>query len=59
MLLLFVTGIPDSSEEDQSVARALNLTWTTVLKTHKDGTETLMNSQEVSRKDDEESQGMF
>uniref|UniRef100_A0A3Q2EEF4 leucine--tRNA ligase n=1 Tax=Cyprinodon variegatus TaxID=28743 RepID=A0A3Q2EEF4_CYPVA len=36
------------SEEDQSVARALNLTWTTVLKTHKDGTETLMNSQEFS-----------
>lgn len=43
-----VIGIPDCSEEDLSVARALNLRWTTVLKSDKDGTQTLMNSDEFS-----------
>lgn len=43
-----VIGIPDGSEEDLSVARALNLSWRTVLKTHKDETQTLINSQEFS-----------
>ncbi|XP_045901325.1 probable leucine--tRNA ligase, mitochondrial [Micropterus dolomieu] len=43
-----VIGIPDCSEEDLSVARALNLKWTTVLKSDKDGTQTLMNSDEFS-----------
>lgn len=44
---LCLTGIPDSSEEDLSVARALNLRWTTVLKSDEDGTQTLVNSDEV------------
>ncbi len=48
MLHLCLTGIPDCSEEDLSVARALNLRWTTVLKSDEDGTQTLMNSGEVS-----------
>ncbi|XP_047217646.1 probable leucine--tRNA ligase, mitochondrial [Girardinichthys multiradiatus] len=43
-----VIGIPDGSEDDLSVARALNLGWTTVLKTLKNGTQTLINSQEFS-----------
>ncbi|XP_072250690.1 leucine--tRNA ligase, mitochondrial [Leuresthes tenuis] len=43
-----VIGVPDCSEEDQTVARALNLSWTTVLKTHEDGTQTLINSEEFS-----------
>ncbi|XP_014851486.1 PREDICTED: probable leucine--tRNA ligase, mitochondrial [Poecilia mexicana] len=43
-----VIGLPDVSEEDLSVARALYLNWTTVLKTHKDGTQTLINSQKFS-----------
>lgn len=53
MLHLCLTGIPDCSEEDLSVARALNLTWTTVLKSHKDGTQTLVNSDEVSTVNDD------
>uniref|UniRef100_A0A671W3W6 leucine--tRNA ligase n=1 Tax=Sparus aurata TaxID=8175 RepID=A0A671W3W6_SPAAU len=43
-----VIGIPDCSEEDLSVARALNLRWTTVLKSDEDGTQTLVNSDEFS-----------
>ncbi|XP_028282188.1 leucine--tRNA ligase, mitochondrial [Parambassis ranga] len=43
-----VLGIPDCSEEDLSVATALNLRWTTVLNTHEDGTQTLINSEEYS-----------
>ncbi|KAM9353234.1 leucine--tRNA ligase, mitochondrial [Symphorus nematophorus] len=43
-----VIGIPDCSEEDLSVARALNLSWTTVLKSDDDGTQTLINSDEFS-----------
>lgn len=48
MLHVCLSGIPDSSEEDLSVARALNLRWTTVLNSHEDGTQTLINSQQVS-----------
>ncbi|XP_026149883.1 leucine--tRNA ligase, mitochondrial [Mastacembelus armatus] len=43
-----VIGSPDCSEEDLSVARALNLSWTTVLNSHEDGTQTLINSEEFS-----------
>uniref|UniRef100_A0A8C5GGC4 leucine--tRNA ligase n=1 Tax=Gouania willdenowi TaxID=441366 RepID=A0A8C5GGC4_GOUWI len=43
-----VLGVPDSSEEDLSVAQALNLSWTTVLKSNSDGTQTLVNSAEFS-----------
>ncbi|XP_070823316.1 leucine--tRNA ligase, mitochondrial [Chaetodon trifascialis] len=43
-----VIGIPDCSEEDLSVARALNLRWTTVLKSDEDETQTLINSDEFS-----------
>ncbi|KAK2844345.1 hypothetical protein Q5P01_011004 [Channa striata] len=43
-----VIGIPDCAEEDLSVARALNLRWTTVIKNHEDGTQTLINSEEFS-----------
>uniref|UniRef100_A0A3Q1F7I8 leucine--tRNA ligase n=1 Tax=Acanthochromis polyacanthus TaxID=80966 RepID=A0A3Q1F7I8_9TELE len=43
-----VLGVPDCSEEDLSVARALNLRWTTVVETHEDGTQTLINSEEFS-----------
>lgn len=46
-----VSGIPDGSEEDLSVARALYLSWRMVLKTHRDETQTLINSQEVSSDD--------
>ncbi|XP_068616365.1 leucine--tRNA ligase, mitochondrial [Brachionichthys hirsutus] len=41
-------GIPDSSEEDLCVARALNLSWTTVLKTNDHGAQVLLNSDEFS-----------
>ncbi|XP_068180817.1 leucine--tRNA ligase, mitochondrial [Antennarius striatus] len=41
-------GIPDSREEDLSVARALNLSWTTVLKNNEDGAQILINSDEFS-----------
>eukprot|EP00064_Thunnus_orientalis_P007231 superscaffoldBa00000790_g7251 len=43
-----VIGIPDCSEEDLSVATALNLKWTTVVKSHEDGTQTLINSDKFS-----------
>ncbi|XP_010792608.1 leucine--tRNA ligase, mitochondrial [Notothenia coriiceps] len=43
-----VIGIPDCSEEDLSVARALNLSWTTVLKSDEEGNQTLINSDEFS-----------
>ncbi|KAM9851805.1 leucine--tRNA ligase, mitochondrial isoform 2-T2 [Aulostomus maculatus] len=43
-----VIGIPDSSEEDLSVARTLNLKWTTVLESLDDGTQTLINSDKFS-----------
>uniref|UniRef100_A0A672ZKR4 leucine--tRNA ligase n=1 Tax=Sphaeramia orbicularis TaxID=375764 RepID=A0A672ZKR4_9TELE len=48
MLLFILLGAPDCSEEDLSVAKALNLKWITVLKSHEDGTETLINSDEFS-----------
>uniref|UniRef100_A0A7N8YL47 leucine--tRNA ligase n=1 Tax=Mastacembelus armatus TaxID=205130 RepID=A0A7N8YL47_9TELE len=44
----FFSYHPDCSEEDLSVARALNLSWTTVLNSHEDGTQTLINSEEFS-----------
>lgn len=47
MLHLCLPGIPDCSEEDLSMARALNLKWTTVIKSHEDGTQTLINSDKV------------
>lgn len=43
-----VIGVPDNSAEDLSLAQALNLKWTTVLKSNKDGTQTLTNSGEFS-----------
>ncbi|XP_029360221.1 probable leucine--tRNA ligase, mitochondrial [Echeneis naucrates] len=43
-----VIGIPDSSEEDLSLARALDLRWTTVLKSDQEGTQSLINSKEFS-----------
>ncbi|KAM6967529.1 leucine--tRNA ligase, mitochondrial [Aplochiton taeniatus] len=43
-----VIGIPDSSEEDVSVASALGLHWSTVLKTRDDGTHGLLNSAEFT-----------
>ncbi|TKS81853.1 putative leucine--tRNA ligase, mitochondrial [Collichthys lucidus] len=43
-----VIGIPDCSEEDLSVSKALNLRWTTVLKGGEDETQTLINSDEFS-----------
>uniref|UniRef100_A0A672ZKL0 leucine--tRNA ligase n=1 Tax=Sphaeramia orbicularis TaxID=375764 RepID=A0A672ZKL0_9TELE len=42
------THLPVIDEEDLSVAKALNLKWITVLKSHEDGTETLINSDEFS-----------
>uniref|UniRef100_A0A667YGT8 leucine--tRNA ligase n=1 Tax=Myripristis murdjan TaxID=586833 RepID=A0A667YGT8_9TELE len=48
MLHLCLPGIPDSSEQDLSVARALGLKWTTVLKSQDDGTHTLINSEEFT-----------
>lgn len=45
---LCVTGVPDFSDEDLSVARALNLRWTSVLEDNENGTQRLMNSDEVS-----------
>uniref|UniRef100_A0A8C2XGN3 leucine--tRNA ligase n=1 Tax=Cyclopterus lumpus TaxID=8103 RepID=A0A8C2XGN3_CYCLU len=48
VLYLCLTGIPDCSEEDRSVARALNLRCTTVLKSDEDGRQTLINSDEFS-----------
>lgn len=53
MLHLCLTGIPDCREDDLSVARALNLRWTTVLKSDEDGTQTLINSNEVRTVDDD------
>ncbi|TNN37209.1 putative leucine--tRNA ligase, mitochondrial [Liparis tanakae] len=43
-----VIGIPDCSEEDMSVARALNLSCPTVLKSDEGGRQTLINSEEFS-----------
>uniref|UniRef100_A0A8C6TAV4 leucine--tRNA ligase n=1 Tax=Neogobius melanostomus TaxID=47308 RepID=A0A8C6TAV4_9GOBI len=43
-----VIGIPDNSEEDLCSARALNLKWSSVLKSNPDGTQTLINSAEFS-----------
>lgn len=48
MLPLCPTGVPDCNEEDLSVARALNLSWTTVLDKDVNGTQTLINSDEVT-----------
>lgn len=44
----FITGIPESSEEDAELAQSLGLSWTSVLKTEEDGTQTLVNSDEVN-----------
>ncbi|XP_030640342.1 leucine--tRNA ligase, mitochondrial [Chanos chanos] len=41
-------GIPDCSEEDSNVAKALGLSWNTVLKSQDDGTHTLLNSGEFT-----------
>uniref|UniRef100_A0A3Q3W5I7 leucine--tRNA ligase n=1 Tax=Mola mola TaxID=94237 RepID=A0A3Q3W5I7_MOLML len=43
-----VIGVPDCSEEDLSVARALHLRWATVLKANEDGTQTLIHSDQFS-----------
>ncbi|XP_076827698.1 leucine--tRNA ligase, mitochondrial isoform X2 [Brachyhypopomus gauderio] len=43
-----VIGIPDSSEEDTCVARALGLDWNPVLKAEEDDTHTLINSSEFT-----------
>ncbi|XP_061531144.1 probable leucine--tRNA ligase, mitochondrial isoform X1 [Phycodurus eques] len=43
-----VVGTPDCSEEHWSVAKTLNLTWTNVLKSHEDGTQIVINSDEFS-----------
>lgn len=51
VLDLCLSGIPDCSEEDLSVATALSLRWTTVLNSHEDGTQVLINSKEVSTVD--------
>ena len=48
IMQLCLTGVPDNSEEDLLVARALNLRWTTVLKENEDGTQTLIHSDQVS-----------
>uniref|UniRef100_A0A8C6T5K6 leucine--tRNA ligase n=1 Tax=Neogobius melanostomus TaxID=47308 RepID=A0A8C6T5K6_9GOBI len=45
---LCLLGIPDNSEEDLCSARALNLKWSSVLKSNPDGTQTLINSAEFS-----------
>lgn len=47
MLYLCLSGVPDNSEEDLSVAQALNLKWITVLKSNDNGMETLTHSEEV------------
>lgn len=52
MWFFCVTGVPECSEEDLSVAKALNLSWTTVLETHENGTQTLINSDKVHTEDD-------
>lgn len=46
--LFFITGIPESSEEDTELAQSLGLSWNSVLKTEEDGTQTLINSDEVN-----------
>uniref|UniRef100_A0A6Q2XT91 leucine--tRNA ligase n=1 Tax=Esox lucius TaxID=8010 RepID=A0A6Q2XT91_ESOLU len=43
-----VIGIPDSSEEEASVARSLSLSWRPVLKSHDNGKQTLLNSAEFT-----------
>nr|XP_057940530.1 probable leucine--tRNA ligase, mitochondrial [Doryrhamphus excisus]XP_057940531.1 probable leucine--tRNA ligase, mitochondrial [Doryrhamphus excisus] len=43
-----VVGTPDCSDEHLSVAESLNLRWTSVLKSHEDGTQTLINSDQFS-----------
>ncbi|XP_057690507.1 probable leucine--tRNA ligase, mitochondrial isoform X2 [Corythoichthys intestinalis] len=43
-----VVGTPDCSVEHLDVAKMLNLTWTNVLKSHEDGTQTVINSEEFS-----------
>lgn len=48
VLHVHAAAVPDCSEEDLSVARALNLRWTTVLKEDENGTQMLINSDEVS-----------
>lgn len=47
MSVVCVAGIPDCSDQDLSVARALNLKWTSVLEDEANGTQKLKNSDEV------------
>lgn len=42
-----VSGVPDCSDQDLSVARALNLNWTSVLEDDENGTQRLKNSDQV------------
>lgn len=43
-----VMGIPDSSEEDAELARSLGVSWSSVLKTDEDESQTLINSAEFT-----------
>ncbi|XP_047667543.1 probable leucine--tRNA ligase, mitochondrial isoform X1 [Tachysurus fulvidraco] len=43
-----VIGIPDTNEEDVCVALELDVTWDSVVKTKKDGSQTLINSAEFT-----------
>ncbi|KAI1885619.1 hypothetical protein AGOR_G00205690 [Albula goreensis] len=43
-----VIGIPDSSAEEASVAKSLGLSWNTVLESHPDETQTVLNSAEFT-----------
>ncbi|CAL8287497.1 unnamed protein product [Merluccius merluccius] len=45
---LCVSGIPDSNEEDLSVATALGVKWSAVLQRHAEGAHTLVNSAEFT-----------
>ena len=47
IMCVSLAGIPDSRVEDASVARALGLSWSPVLKSQEDGGHTLINSAEV------------
>lgn len=48
LLCVCVTGVPDCSDQDLSVARALNLNWTSVLEDDENGMQMLKNSDEVA-----------
>uniref|UniRef100_A0A4W4HBV7 leucine--tRNA ligase n=1 Tax=Electrophorus electricus TaxID=8005 RepID=A0A4W4HBV7_ELEEL len=49
-----VIGIPDSSEEDACVAKALGVSWNPVLKAEENGAHTLINSSEFTGQKREE-----